>query len=242
MDTIVVIFGAVVEFLYKFIGHTASIFFFIIVILNPVFKFMRKGLESVAATVTDMPKMVPIPIPSYSQSNFFKKILIWIFSVRKWKLTEQWHFQYKKENEVFVIPEGYIFDGGSVPRFLWALLSPVGMILIQSLIHDYGYDYAQLWCVDKTNGKIIPYKKGSSKDIWDDLFREIGNQVNGVRWINFLAFQAVRAFGRMSKPKIPAQPVSNYSSPNTGNPDGPGGASPASVPGGDDSEMQDDDD
>ena len=40
-----------------------------------------------------------------------------------------------------VIPEGFVFDGASVPRLLWGLLSPTGLLLIGGLVHDFGYRF-----------------------------------------------------------------------------------------------------
>ena len=59
-------------------------------------------------------------------------------------------FHYKLEGVEYVIPAGFQFDGASVPKFLATFLSPVGVLLMGGLIHDYGYKYATLLKKDLT--------------------------------------------------------------------------------------------
>jgi hypothetical protein len=35
------------------------------------------------------------------------------------------------------IPEGYVSDGATVPRLLWAVFSPTGILFVASLVHDF---------------------------------------------------------------------------------------------------------
>lgn len=43
----------------------------------------------------------------------------------------------------YIIPEGYVSDGASVPRFFWRILSPCidGRTLPASIIHDFEYKH-----------------------------------------------------------------------------------------------------
>ena len=68
------------------------------------------------------------------------RLLVWIFEVRKWELMENWYFTLNDDVQI-VINKGFVFDGASIPRPLWAFLSPVGLLLIPGLIHDYGYKF-----------------------------------------------------------------------------------------------------
>ena len=122
------------------------------------------------------------------------RILVWIYDVRKWELAADWEYQLSPRNRI-ILPEGFRFDGASIPRVLWAFLNPVGLLLIPGLIHDYGYRHKQLWKIDGDRKEIVPYMKGQNKAYWDRLFWIVGNQVNGTKTINFVAFLAVYLAG-----------------------------------------------
>ena len=84
-----------------------------------------------------MPILQPIPIPTKNRC-FFARILVWLVESRKWKLVKKYRYK-MRDGTVLVIPKGFEFDGASIPRPLWPLLSPTGLFLIPSLFHDYAY-------------------------------------------------------------------------------------------------------
>lgn len=43
-----------------------------------------------------------------------------------------------------LIPQGYTFDGSSVPRFLWSFLPPHGTDIYSALVHDYFFTLRQM--------------------------------------------------------------------------------------------------
>lgn len=43
--------------------------------------------------------------------------------------------------EMVVIPIGFVTDFASVPKFLWSFIGPVGHYNMASVIHDYFYTY-----------------------------------------------------------------------------------------------------
>jgi len=133
-----------------------------------------------------MPVMKPLRIPTKGTS-FFYAIWLWIMTVRNWEIEEDFH--YKLYGQDMVIPKGFQFDGASVPKFLGAWLSPVGVLLLGGLVHDYGYKYATLL---KKDGTTI----GPKTQQWmDKTFRDINIDVNGFKWLNYLAWYALRAGG-----------------------------------------------
>ena len=67
---------------------------------------------------------------------------MWLLSTRQWEITKDWH--YKIDKDEYVIPAGFTFDGASIPKFLRSFFSPVGVLLMGGLVHDYGYKYATL--------------------------------------------------------------------------------------------------
>ncbi len=138
-----------------------------------------------------MPVLKPIPIPTRKQPSFIHKIAVFIFEVRKWELVEHWHYTYNSSGEKIelVIPKGFIFDGASIPRPFWAILNPIGLLLIPGLLHDYAYKYQQLWQV--SDGHVIAYKEAADKKVWDKLFKDVGKEVNGFFLVNAIAWAAV---------------------------------------------------
>jgi hypothetical protein len=85
--------------------------------------------------------MQPIRIPT-KDKGFFGAIWLWIWCVRNWTIMKDFYFTLNGEK--YVIPAGFQFDGASVPKFLATFLSPVGVLLIGGLVHDYGYKYKTL--------------------------------------------------------------------------------------------------
>lgn len=177
--------------IFEIIGIIVAGFFAFIVILLIIYAyFVKKSKPYVAPG--NMPVLRPIPIPTRNRPVLMR-ILVWFFEVRRWELVDSWYF--KLDNAVqIVINRGFIFDGASIPRPLWALLSPVGLLLIPGLIHDYGYKYDLLWQV-KEDGTIATYLEKSGRKHWDDLFRSVGKQVNGFSFIDTLAWSGLRLGG-----------------------------------------------
>ena len=67
---------------------------------------------------------------------------MWLLSTRNWIVTEDW--KYNIDGTEYVIPAGFQFDGASIPKFLRSFFSPVGVLLIGGLVHDYAYKYKTL--------------------------------------------------------------------------------------------------
>ena len=151
---------------------------------------VRQGNASIE--LGGMPKLTPIPIPT-KRRPFLMRILVWFFEVRKWELSQNWSFQLEDGPEI-VLPKGFRFDGASIPRPFWAILSPTGLLLIPGLLHDYGYKYDQLW-TKGANNEILEFKKGKGKSYWDGLFLEVGKQVNGFAAIDRIAWFGVKIGG-----------------------------------------------
>ena len=141
------------------------------------FKFYYKG----------MPKLQPVPIATKGK-GFWKGIVMWLLSTRNWILTEDW--KYNIEGEEYVIPAGFQFDGASIPKFLRTFFSPVGVLLIGGLVHDYAYKYKTLLKKNKkdTMGELTQKRA-------DEIFRDINIIVNGFYTMNRLAYWSLRIGG-----------------------------------------------
>ena len=149
-------------------------------------KVDKKEETLVNFTYEKMPRMSPIPIAT-KDKGFWKGILLWLLGSRKWVIVADFH--YTLNGESFVIPAGFEFDGASVPKFLATFLSPVGVLLMGGLVHDYGYKYATL---KKRDGSTIGYK---DQKFMDGIFRDICIEVNGFKVLNYLAYWSLRLAG-----------------------------------------------
>ena len=151
----------------------------------------------VTITYKDMPHMKPVPMETKSK-GFFGGIVLWLFTTRKWCITEDWKFSLQmggqKTVTSYLIPKGFIFDGASVPKFARSWLSPMGVLLSGGLVHDYVYKFETLRLTGK-KPKAMPKKDQK----WaDQLFRDICCDVNGFKVLNHIAYYALRLGGFMA--------------------------------------------
>jgi hypothetical protein len=174
--------------IFQIVGVIVLLGLILFLLLFIVYLMMKRKPVKAFIDPEKMPKLTPVPIPTKNRS-FFMKILVWVFEVRKWELSQNWFFKLDDGTEI-VLPEDFKFDGASIPRLFWAILSPTGLLLIPGLIHDYGYKYNQLWMKDNEDN-ITEYMQGEGKSYWDRLFLEVGKQVNGFALINLIAWLGV---------------------------------------------------
>ena len=134
-----------------------------------------------------MPKLQPVPIATKGK-GFWKGIVMWLLATRNWVLTDDW--KYNIDGEEYVIPAGFQFDGASIPKFLRTFFSPVGVLLIGGLVHDYAYKYKTLLKKNKkdTMGELTQKRA-------DEIFRDINIIVNGFYTMNRLAYWSLRIGG-----------------------------------------------
>ena len=132
-----------------------------------------------------MPAMRPIPIKT-KNVPWPRNLMRWILQSRQWELTEDWVCFLGDREIIIRADEHFVFDGASIPRPLWFLLSPIGLLLMPGLLHDYGYRYDRL---NGTDGKAV--QSGAGKLYWDRLFLQAAVDINGFRMLNTLASYAV---------------------------------------------------
>ena len=152
--------------------------------------FDKKKPSCYTFNYTAMPKMVPIPIRTKGK-GFFKGILMWLLGVRHWEIAND--FTYELNGKKFVIPAGFKFDGASIPKFLHTFLSPVGVLLMGGLVHDYAYKYETLLRENKRDTMGVISQKHA-----DEIFRDINIEVNGFYLMNYLAYYSLRLGGFMA--------------------------------------------
>jgi hypothetical protein len=149
--------------------------------------FDRKKPKCYTFAYTSMPDLRPLPIKTKGK-GFFKAIVMWLLGTRNWELIND--FNYVLNGNKYVIPAGFKFDGASIPKFLRTFFSPVGVLLLGGLVHDYAYKYETLLRENKrdTLGKI-------SQKRADEIFRDININVNGFYLMNYLAYWSLRLGG-----------------------------------------------
>ena len=152
--------------------------------------FDKKVGTRVNFKYSQFPTMRPIPIKTKGK-GFFTMIKMWLLGTRHWEIAND--FDYEINGETFVIPAGFKFDGASIPKFLHTFLSPVGVLLIGGLVHDYAYKYQTLLNKNKRDTMgVITQKKA------DEIFRDINIEINGFFLMNYLAYWSLRLGGFMA--------------------------------------------
>ena len=147
----------------------------------------RKKASSVAFTYNELPHLQPIAIKTKGK-GFFKGIIMWLLGTRNWVILKD--FKYTLNGIEYVIPKGFTFDGASIPKFLRTFFSPVGVLLMGGLVHDYMYKYAACKPADKKGQLLLVDQKRA-----DEIFRDINIEVNGFYFMNYLAYWSLRLGG-----------------------------------------------
>ena len=136
-----------------------------------------------------MPQLRPLKIETAGK-GFWGAIWMWITGTRHWEVADDWAF--KIDGEWYVIPQGFRFDGASIPKFLHTWLSPTGVLLMGGLVHDYAYKYATLM---KSGQRETMGTNALDQKRADQIFRDINIEQNGFHFLNYLAYYALRIGG-----------------------------------------------
>lgn len=102
---------------------------------------------------------------------------------RGWCLRQNWSYQ--DGPSAIRIPAGFICDLASVPRAVWAVLSPADLSESAALVHDWIYRHAG------TLPGGLSYTRAES----DRLFFRIMGEEGVSSWKRRAAYVAVRLFG-----------------------------------------------
>jgi len=115
-----------------------------------------------------------------------------------------------------IVPRGFVTDGASIPRALWWLLSPFGVLLEGGIVHDFGYQYGYLlapyridqpWNLASLRlraeyaaiyGPTIPVYVGKGQGFYDDLLQEVTVDLTGASAQAWAARSALRLFGMLA--------------------------------------------
>jgi len=147
----------------------------------------KRKTNNLKFSYDELPHLQPIPIKTKGK-GFWKGIIMWLLGTRNWTIIKD--FKYSINGTNYVIPKGFSFDGASIPKFLRTFFSPVGVLLIGGLVHDYMYKYAA--CNPSTEGAplmLVDQKRA------DQIFRDINIEVNGFYSMNYLSYWSLRIGG-----------------------------------------------
>ena len=156
------------------------------VIIGFIINLMDKRKINLTFHYEELPHLQPIKL-STKGKGFWKGIVMWLLSTRNWKITKDW--KYRMNGNEYIIPAGFQFDGASIPKFLRTFFSPVGVLLVGGLVHDYMYKYSALKRTGKGGLLLVDQKKA------DQIFRDINIEVNGFYFMNYLSYWSLRLGG-----------------------------------------------
>jgi hypothetical protein len=157
------------------------------VIIGFAINLLDKKKSNLTFSYDELPHLQPVRIPTKGK-GFWKGILMWLLSTRNWVIIKDW--KYKINGVEYVIPTGFQFDGASIPKFLRTFFSPVGVLLIGGLVHDYMYKYTACKPLKKKDALLVVDQKRA-----DQIFRDINIEVNGFYFMNYLAYWSLRLGG-----------------------------------------------
>jgi len=159
----------------------------VVIVAAIINKIDKKAKTKLEFSYNELPHLQPLRIPT-KDKGFWGAIVMWLLSTRNWKITKDWH--YTIDGKDYVIPAGFTFDGASIPKFMRTFFSPVGVLLVGGLVHDYAYKYKTLLEKDKktTMGELTQKRA-------DEIFRDINCNVNGFYTMNYLAYWSLRLGG-----------------------------------------------
>ncbi len=92
-------------------------------------------------------------------------------SKKKWKLKKPVTVELST-GQVITIPEGYLWDLASVPKWLWGIVRPYNDGLFGTLIHDYLYVY-KIGTVQQANNEYLFWNNITNKNKVDNYIRYI---------------------------------------------------------------------
>lgn len=138
-------------------------------------------------TKEQMPKLRPLPVRKRGER-------------RRYELLEDWVCDFLGRGFTFIIPKGFIFDGASIPRLFWNILSPNGYLFLAALIHDFiykyrfAYTYSAIESLDGDERRII--KEWYTQAQADRKFEALADKIcMGAHFFTRSAYITLRMFG-----------------------------------------------
>ena len=129
------------------------------------------------------------PFEEEARERRFSKLLVSLPSdgTRRWELHEPMYYL-SRDGVMYKVPNGFITDLASVPRFLWPIIPPFGHWSKPAVLHDYLYN------------SNSPHKPSRAEA--DKLFREAVIDCNGHGITAWVLWAGVRIGGWLGYRKV----------------------------------------
>lgn len=113
-------------------------------------------------------------------SSFTDPLIVTPIDAKYWKLVNQftYHLGDKANEQLIIVPIGFVTDFASIPRFLWAIVPPWGQHGKAAVVHDFLY-------------KSHLFSRKESDDIFLDAMTVLGVG----KFKRTAMWMAVRSFG-----------------------------------------------
>lgn len=133
-------------------------------------------------------------------SNFNKKLKVTKTHPRHWETTVEMSIQLS-DNFILNIPKGYVWDGASVPKFLWFIFPPIDKGWIGDLIHD------RLWEDKQSQFEYFGYSTYEARKFADEervrWRRELAEDKKIFNFVSNLVIRLIGGFYYSKQLKIP---------------------------------------
>lgn len=106
---------------------------------------------------------------------------------RRWRVNQALRYDVGHEGsgKTIVVPDGFVTDGASIPRFLWWLLPAWGSYSRAAVVHDY-------LCTVLAGGGVLLFCQSRAEA--DRIFLEAMKVCGTSRPVRWAMFLAVRGF------------------------------------------------
>jgi len=125
-------------------------------------------------------------VPNTRDEDWYVRGYKWFTRKVEYQITEDYFFYVPFLDVTLLLPEGFIFDGASIPKFLWPIIAPVDVLLITAAFHDFAYKYRTYLTSD---GAL--YLADKDKKVYDTIFKDISLYTNGLKFTSSMAYYAV---------------------------------------------------
>lgn len=130
------------------------------------------------------------PLVTDTTGAWYKRLYKWCSRTVQYEVMEDYYYKLPKTEITVYIPKGFVFDGASIPKFLWPIIAPIDVLIIPAVIHDFGYKYNTLITADG-----FFYLKNAGRAAFDELFKNLSLSTNGLKITSTLAYNSIAIFG-----------------------------------------------
>lgn len=119
----------------------------------------------------------------YSIGSVVPPLVSYLAQERVWVLQQPYKISSMEHELQTEIPQFFCFDGASVPRIFWSVMSPFDLSILAPMLHD--------WIYSKAGPDV-------RRVTADKVFKEVMRREGVPAWRRQMAYLAVRMFGKSS--------------------------------------------